>query len=181
VHICRDLWRPNMRKAQPCMKSITQPAPSPPTRYEITNFVSASRPTQVQTSPRRFLFSRAHVPGPRTNVDPDLIAPEAAHRQVANVLVVVFHRGLATVHQQLGDCFSSKACHPGVERMLFPTTKAATIRIRPSSFSLFILKIILESNRNSRAPNYEKQRRSAAPRGPDCALRRHQTRRGWSA
>jgi hypothetical protein len=54
------IWtRLRIRFAQSSMKSFAHPRHDRPTRYETTNFVSASIPTHVQTSPQPSCFFSA--------------------------------------------------------------------------------------------------------------------------
>src|ERR1700686_5457134 len=127
------------------MKSSAQSAPRPPMRQETTSLVSASIPTHVQTSPQPISFF--------SGVTFLAFAPTYAH--------ISSHWSRRT--DTLRTCLSWKAMHAWprstrsfvtvfratpvireVERMLLPSTRAATTLTRSSCVSVFIMSIMLE-------------------------------------
>src|ERR1039458_6193574 len=69
------------------------------------------RPSPSIAPAFRFLFWRS-ILGLRANEIPDFIALQTAHREIANIAVMVGHARISQIDQQFNDCVLGSSRHP---------------------------------------------------------------------
>lgn len=112
VSVCRDLRCSNYARCAVRHKVHGPARAASPYKVRNDQFSIGVQPDpSPNVAPADLLFCGAYVPGFGSYVCPDFIALEAAHFDIADVFVVIFHARRPKIDQKFGDRIAGNSSH----------------------------------------------------------------------